>query len=235
VFDISAPAEYLVAGQQAQFTAVAHGPDGQPLSINSFNWSSSDPGVLSVDSQGLVTATGLGLATIKVAADSPLTGSTFGTLEMQVLPLRVTVTPGQTDMLVGQSLQFSAAAFDIRGRVIPNVAFVWEVSGENGFDTRVATITRDGTLKAAAAGQVSVRAAVVYAAREGKLSRFEGFASANIKLGARIRTHPVARARSAAGFLCAAAVARHIFHQRRRSNTIQRFARRARHRRFPLR
>ena len=184
VFDISAPAEYLVAGQQAQFTAVAHGPDGQPLSINSFNWSSSDPGVLSVDSQGLVTATGLGLATIKATADSPLTGSTFGTLEMQVLPLRVTVTPVQTDLLAGQSIQFSAAAFDIRGQVIPNVAFVWEVSGENGFDTRVATIGGDGTLKAAAAGQVSVRAAVVYAVREGKLSRFEGFASANIKLAA---------------------------------------------------
>ncbi len=178
VIDIGFPVPYLIAGQQEQATAIARSPTGERLQIEKFDWAASDASVLSIDADGKVTATGIGTARIKASA--ALTGGAFSELELQVVPKRLEITPASKELLVGDSFQFTASAFNILDAPIP-APFQWELTGQNGRETSVATISSDGVLKASAAGRISVRALIPYTPRDGKPPRVETLASVIVK------------------------------------------------------
>ena len=66
--ELSPEADTLRVGQSAQFAAQAFDTSGAPTNQASFNWSSGDVDVFTVDGGGRVTAVGEGLATLLVEA-----------------------------------------------------------------------------------------------------------------------------------------------------------------------
>jgi len=103
-----------------------------------YSWRSSNSAVVSVNSNGVVTAIAAGNAIVSVLDNNGLTASTDA-IEVR----SVNVTPGNSSLLIGDTLQFSAS-----GGVAP---YLWRVS-----DGSVATIDSNGLLTARAAGSVSV-------------------------------------------------------------------------------
>ena len=158
---VSSPAARLISGQQVQLSAVTRDNAGAARSTDTFNWVSSDNNVLSVDSNGVVTGRRLGIATITAILQLP-NGNLRGAVRLQVLPLRLIVTPASTQILAGDTLQYSAVATDVDGIPIPGIRFQWRVSGANGFFTQAAGIDDAGLLSARAAALVTVRASFGY-------------------------------------------------------------------------
>lgn len=112
----------LFRGETQQLDAQAYSPDG-PVD-RTFAWVSSDPAIAQVDASGRVTARGIGNAYIYATADG-ITGQA----EVYVSPdTIIEVTPRIGSIAAGSSLQFSAAAYNIRtgGTPIPSLnTFTW--------------------------------------------------------------------------------------------------------------
>ena len=174
--DISSPQSRLIAGEQIQLTAVARDANGRVLRAARFSWGSDNDGILQVDSRGRVTAAGLGIARIHAE-----TQGVHSQIMLQVLPLRVDLTPAKAELSVGETLQFRAVAYDIKESPIPNAVFEWRVTGAHGFDTNIAWVTEDGLLTATALGSLTVRAVIHYDYGF-EVDQFEGLAGVDIKL-----------------------------------------------------
>jgi hypothetical protein len=151
----------LISGQKVQVSAVTRDAAGAVRTGDSFNWTSSDNNILSVDSFGVVTGRRLGMANVTAMLQLP-NGSLRGTIRLQVLPSRLLVTPAATQVFVGDTLQYSATALDIDGVPIPNIRFQWRVNGANGFFTQAARIEDSGLMSARAPAVVTVRASFGY-------------------------------------------------------------------------
>src|SRR5436309_2756139 len=154
---VTADRTELISGETVQLFAQVRDSEGNITPNETLNWSSSDPSVLSVDSNGVVTALRLGTAIIFVNGRGRSTK-----LGMQVLPDHIEVRPARSEMVVGDQLQFIATAFDINLNPLPNAVFDWNLSNAGGFFTRLGTISPEGLMKAAATGPVTVKASVRY-------------------------------------------------------------------------
>jgi uncharacterized protein YjdB len=69
----------VALGEALQFTAAAHGADGNLIPEVSFTWASSDERIAAVTVSGLVTAAGNGAATVIASA-----GGVSGTASVTV-------------------------------------------------------------------------------------------------------------------------------------------------------
>jgi len=103
-----------------------------------YNWSSSNSAVVSVNSNGVMTAEAAGNAIVSVRDVNGLTATTR-TIEVR----SVSITPSSSRLLIGDTVQFTAS-----GGAAP---YRWRVS-----DTAIASIDANGLLTAQAAGSVSV-------------------------------------------------------------------------------
>ena len=159
------PKPRLLVGETVQLSATGVDSTGAPMTGVQFTWTSKDTAMATVDANGLVTATGLGIAEISV-----ISGTATGTVRMQVVPQRIDVSPSGASLQVGDSLQFAATAYDLQGNPIPGVAFDWEVNGLDGNNTVAASITKSGLLRTTATGQFWVRAVIGYPAYLGLFS-----------------------------------------------------------------
>jgi hypothetical protein len=148
----------ITVGEQVQIQATTRDANGSARADNSFTWTSSNPGVVSIDgSTGMASGLRPGIAVITGAL-----GGLRSTLSIEVLPLRVEVRTPYTEIFVGQKIQLTAVAFDISGQPIPNVSFQWQLSGANGGTTRAAGISDTGILSAVANALVTAKASLVY-------------------------------------------------------------------------
>lgn len=129
------------------------------LSTPTYSFSSSNSGVASVSSTGLVSFSSIGECTITVTAN--IGGESYQYLvpvlvvgEPSVpLPVsRVAVTPAASDIFRGDNLQLSAKAYNSAGAEVSGT-FDWSVS-----DPTVASINSSGLLTANSLGQVTVYA-----------------------------------------------------------------------------
>src|SRR6516162_8469623 len=100
---VAAPQVRLTCGDSMQLTAVARDGAGNVVSSANFNWTSSNSAVISVDSNGVVNANGLGLADITASASGR-----SGVLRLQSLPQRIDVTPADSTIVYGNRQQYSA-------------------------------------------------------------------------------------------------------------------------------
>ena len=184
---VTADRTELISGETVQLFAQVRDSEGNITPNETLNWSSSDPSVLSVDSNGVVTALRLGTAIIFVNGRGRSTK-----LGMQVLPDHIEVRPARSEMVVGDQWQFIATAFDINLNPLPNAVFDWNLSNAGGFFTRLGTISPEGLMKAAATGPVTVKASVRYfSANQSELDRYTGMSQILIKSKKDFRLSPL--------------------------------------------
>jgi uncharacterized protein YjdB len=153
---VSPAAAALQVGSTVQLAAVPQSSDGTPLPDRPVTWSSSNPVIATVSTTGLVTAQGIGSATISASSE----GKT-GTAAITVSPVpvaSVTVAPASQSLPAGGSVQLTATAFDSVGNALAGRSLTW-TSG----NPAVALVSTAGLVTAVAPGQ-----AVVTATSEGK-------------------------------------------------------------------
>jgi hypothetical protein len=161
---IYAPSPRLISGDHVLLEALARSASGDPLDSAQFTWTSAQPAIVTVDSNGLAMARGLGVATI-TATSSGVRGS----IQLQVLPASVEIQPARNRISVGENLVFTAIARDIHGESIPGVAFRWQVSSSQSAGTSNAVINNTtGAFTANATGVVMVRAVIPYSVNQSR-------------------------------------------------------------------
>ena len=144
--DVTAPTTNIVVGQTIVATAAAKDANGAVIPGATFVWTSGTPAMAAVDASGNVTALAPGAVQIRAR-----TGNITGTLTFNVIPWKVVVT-GPTSVQVNSSATLSAAALDINGNAIPNVAMTW--ASDN---TGIATVSA-GVVQALSLGEVNISA-----------------------------------------------------------------------------
>src|SRR3989442_12841395 len=88
----------LLIGQKGQFAATPRDEAGNALSGHAVSWTSLTPAVASVDGSGLVTALGVGAATITATSE----GKSGTAAVVSLVPVAtVSVTPDHLDLRIG--------------------------------------------------------------------------------------------------------------------------------------
>lgn len=127
----------LRLGETSQFSARTLDAAGNVLTGRTVTWETSAPAVATVISTGLVTATGLGQATVTAASEGK---SATALVTVTPVPVgRVVVTPRIDSLFVGDSLQLAAVVYDSANRVVTDRTVTWAVS-----DTAKGRVTTGG-------------------------------------------------------------------------------------------
>jgi uncharacterized protein YjdB len=147
---VTAPSTSLSVGQTTQASAVAKDAQGNPMTGVSFTWTTSNPGVATVSSTGMVSAVAAGNATISAAASGVIGSMSVTTLSPAVAAVIVNVN---SSLQVGGTTQASALAKDAGGNTLTGKTFVWSSNA-----TSVATVSASGLVSGLSAGTAQIRA-----------------------------------------------------------------------------
>src|SRR5438309_1635827 len=146
------PATASVAvGQTLQLTATPKDSTGTALTGRSVTWVSSNPGIATVSSNGLVTSGAVGTATITATSEGKA-----GSAAVTVTPVpvaSVAVAPATASIRVAQTVQLTATPKDSAGGTLAGRTVTWR-SG----DTTVATVSPSGLVTGMAPGSASITA-----------------------------------------------------------------------------
>ncbi len=146
-----ATAQLASIGATVQLNATVLDQRGQPMAGVSVTWGSNDASVASVGSNGTVTAVANGSASITATS-----GSASGTANVTVAqqPVRVEVAPGTASLSsIGETVQFTAEAFDANGHAVAGAAFTWTSSNAS-----VATVDAAGLATSTGIGSAEIAA-----------------------------------------------------------------------------
>lgn len=137
-----------IPGETVQLTAQAKGPSGTDLNGVTFDWSSSNTSVATVDDNGLVSALAVGQTTITAEA-----GGKQGTATVTIaVPVTsITVTPDADTLGTGKSLTLSYALVDAQGAPVTGRTPTWTSSAGN-----VASVSNSGVVLALAEGVTTI-------------------------------------------------------------------------------
>ena len=150
--EVTPDVDTLVAlGETVRLAAEAADANGHPIEGAVFAWSSGDEAVATVDSAGVVTATGNGTATVTARADGA-SGSAMATV-IQVAD-SVLVSPPARMFGVGDTLRLTAEAIDANGHAVGGTTFAWTSS-----DVSVASVDYSGFVRGLAEGRATITAA----------------------------------------------------------------------------
>lgn len=140
--DVTPTTTSISPGQTSQLTVTAFDANGNVL-VRSVTWTSSNNGVATVSSAGLVTAVAAGTGTIS-ATIGGITGTAL--ITVAAVPVAsVSVTPSAPNMFPNQVLQLTAIARDAGGNAIAGRVATWVSS-----NTAVATVSATGVVTAVA-------------------------------------------------------------------------------------
>lgn len=148
---IPSSATLTSVGQQEALQAVVRDVLGAPIEGVTPAWSSSDPGVATVDASGVVTAVSDGTTEITASA-----GGAAGTsaITVDIAVASVTLTPSSVTLnALGSEEAFTATALDATGAAIPGATFAWSSS-----DPNVATVSGAGVVTAVGDGTTVITA-----------------------------------------------------------------------------
>ena len=149
---LSIPLDSLAVGDSIQMTAEAFDALSNAIAGVTFEWSSSDTTIATVDQQGWIRAWAGGSVEITAAA-----GATAGAVAVVTavqVPRAIVLSEPPDSLAVGDSIQMTAEALDGLGNPIANVRFEWSSS-----DTAIATVDHEGWVRARAGGSVEITAA----------------------------------------------------------------------------
>ena len=142
-------------GGTQQFTATGTFGNGGTGDVTSQSkWTSSDPSVASVDSNGLATGVQFGSVTITAHCQCYTANNTLTVSSQTVSLTSITVTPANPTISVGRTQQFTATA-NYSNNTSSNItgSATWTSS-----DTTIATISSGGLATGVAAGNVTITA-----------------------------------------------------------------------------
>ena len=141
----------LIAGATVQFSAQLRDGQGNILTGRSVAWSSADPGVAQVGSNGLVT--GVGSGTVSIAASS---ASVTGTASVRVGSVAVEFSPDSAVLLIADTVRVTVE-LDVEGLLSSASAILWQST-----DPSIVTIDENGLVEAVGLGTVSIGAEAVF-------------------------------------------------------------------------
>lgn len=157
-------------GATTQFTARAFDGGANELRGRSFNWSSSNAAVASVDGSGRVTATGIGAATITAETGGVLATATIHVVQSLV---RVDVTPRfASASALGERVQFNARARDRNNFPVSGKTPSWASA-----NPAIATINESGLATVRGFGTVRITATIDGLVGEAELTVTRGTGS----------------------------------------------------------
>jgi uncharacterized protein YjdB len=142
----------LQVGQTVQLAADALDAQGNVLPNRPVTFTSSNATVASVNTVGLVTALAPGSAIITGASEGKTAVATVTVTSVPVAS--VAVTPGTSELVVGQTTQLKAEPRDASGQALANRSVTWSTSAPN-----VASVSSTGLVTAIAAGTATITAA----------------------------------------------------------------------------
>ena len=153
---VSLAAPTLSVGQTVQADASVHSISGGTLSGTSLSWTTSNSGVATVSSTGLVNAVSPGTAVIKASAQGHSASANVTVVSASVAPVAsVAVSLSVNTATVGQSVTATATARDAANNVLTGRTVAWNSS--NG---TIATVNSQGAITPVAAGTVNITATV---------------------------------------------------------------------------
>ncbi|SRR6266851_3888842 len=148
---VTPAAASATVGQAVQLTATPKDSTGAPLSGRTVMWSSSTPGVATVNASGLVTGTAAGSATITATSE---TKSGTSAITITVVPVAsVAVSPASASVSAGQTVQLTATPRDANGVPLSGRVVTWSSSS-----AAVATVNGSGLVSGVAPGSASITA-----------------------------------------------------------------------------
>jgi uncharacterized protein YjdB len=147
----------LVVGETANANATLSDASGNALPDRAVSWSSSNAGVASVNSGGVVIAVSAGSANI-IAASEGKSGLAALTVSASPPPppvpvASVSVSPATPSVQVGGTVQLSAVTRDANGNVLTGRTISWSSSSPI-----VATVSVSGLVSALVAGSSTITA-----------------------------------------------------------------------------
>ena len=140
-------------GQTAQLTATTRDASNNVLIGRAVTWSSSNPGIATVSSSGVVTGVAAGSATLTASSEGK-SGTASATVTAVTVPVAsVSVSPATPSATVGQTVQLTATAYDANNNVLTGRAVTWSSS-----NTGIATVSSSGVVTGVAAGSATITA-----------------------------------------------------------------------------
>ncbi len=158
----------LETGATLSLEAFALDTAGKPKPGRQMFWASNDERIATVSSTGVVTARAVGQAQIAVSAEGKSAISRITVIRPAVAT--VSVTPGQPELLVGETAQLRASTRAADGSELEDRDVSWSTSASS-----VATVSSSGMVTARAPGKATITATV-----EGK----EGTSSITVRAAA---------------------------------------------------
>lgn len=136
-------------GATERLSATVLDQNGRTMSGAAVSWTTGDPGVATVDRDGLVTATGNG-ATNVTAISGAAAGSATVTVRQEAAEVRV--SPASDTLLsIGDTLTLAAEALDANGHALVDADFQWSSADES-----VVTVDDTGLVTAVAEGSTDI-------------------------------------------------------------------------------
>ncbi|HYR14646.1 MAG TPA: Ig-like domain-containing protein, partial [Mycobacterium sp.] len=141
----------LFVGQTLQLAATPRDSASNPLTGRPVTWATSNSGVATVSSGGVVTGVTQGSATITATSEGK---NATAAIAVMIAPVAsVTVTPATASLAVGQTVQLAATPKDSAGTALTGRTVTW-TSG----NPSVATVNSNGLVTGAAAGSATITA-----------------------------------------------------------------------------
>ena len=138
-------------GSTAQMSATTKDAFGNVVTGRTVTWGSSNAGVATVSSSGLVTGVASGTATITATSE---TKSGTSTVNVSPVPVAtVTVTPANPSAAEGETVTLTATTKDANGNVLTGRVITWSAN-----PTDVATVSQSGVVTAKKKGTATVTA-----------------------------------------------------------------------------
>ncbi|MEO7965337.1 MAG: Ig-like domain-containing protein [Gemmatimonadaceae bacterium] len=141
----------LRVGQSSSLTGDVLDATGAIVPGRTITWSSSNPAVATVNTNGVVTAVGAGNVTI-TAASGNVTGTALVSVQL-VAVSSVAIAPTSAALLAGESLQLTAEVRDANGNPLPGRNVTWATSAPT-----VATVSSTGFIIAFSPGSATITA-----------------------------------------------------------------------------
>jgi uncharacterized protein YjdB len=143
----------LTVGQTGQLTATPRDASGNPLTGRVVSWTTNSAAVATVNANGLVTAQGVGTATITATSEGKSGAATITVAQPTVPVTSVSVTPATLSLTVGQTGQLTATPRDASGNPLAGRVVTWTTSS-----AAVATVNTNGLVTARGAGTATITA-----------------------------------------------------------------------------
>ncbi|HEX6964194.1 MAG TPA: Ig-like domain-containing protein [Gemmatimonadaceae bacterium] len=148
---VSPSSTQITVGQTVQLHATTLDAQGKTLTGRSISWQSSNDGIATVSSSGLVTGVAQGTVTISATSE----GKT-GKAQVGVAPVpanAVIISPSSATIVIGQTMQLSAQVTDAKGNVLQGRSITWTSQQSN-----IATVDANGKVTGVAQGTATITA-----------------------------------------------------------------------------